>query len=298
MDFNGVILMSSVLDFQTITFDAGNLMPYVMYLPSYAAVAWYHHALPNQPAQLRPFLKEVEHFATTDYMQALLAGDEIAPDVRTRMLDQLHRYTGLSTEYLDRADLKVDASEFEKELLREHGEVVGRLDARFTGPTGDLLAQRAPYDPQSTSISSAFVSTFNTYLHTELNFPRDKEYAVSGRVQPWNWRHGPQRGWPGHTNVAVDLGEALQRNTRLHVLLNSGLFDLATPYFGAEWTMDQLGLPKELRGHIRFEEYDAGHMMYVYQPSLAKLKQNIASFIDATSGVSGSAGRVAATSSK
>ncbi|HEX5435911.1 MAG TPA: hypothetical protein VFW98_02040 [Gemmatimonadaceae bacterium] len=284
MDFNGVVLMSSVLDFQTITFDPGNDEPYIMYLPSYAAVAWYYHALPNQPAELRPFLKQVEHFATHDYAEALLAGSTITPARRDSIIQQLHRYTGLSTDYIDKADLRVDASQFEKELLREHGQVVGRLDARFTGPTGDLLAERAPYDPQSADISSAFVSTFNHYLHTELNFGTDMHYVVSGRVQPWDWTHGNSRGWPGHTNVATDLAEALSYNTKLHVLLNSGLFDLATPYFAAEWTMDHQGLPPKLRSHIEEKEYLAGHMMYVHQPSLAKLKQNIAAFIDATSG--------------
>lgn len=284
MDFNGVILMSAVLDFQTITFDPGNDEPYIMYLPSYAAVAWYHHALPQQPAELRPFLKQVEHFATTEYAQALMAGSTLAPAERQKVLEQLHQYTGLSTDYLDKADLRVGAGEFEKELLREHGQVVGRLDARFTGPTGDMLAQNAEYDPQSADISSAYTSLFNHYLHDELNFGRDMQYVVSGRVQPWDWSHGQRRGWPGHTNVAVDLAEALQYNTRLHVLLNSGLFDLATPYFAAEWTMDHLGLPKELRSHIQEAEYDAGHMMYVHPASLAKLKQNIAAFIDGTSG--------------
>ena len=298
MDFNGVILMSSVLDFQTITFDPGNLMPYVLYLPSYAAVAWYHKVLPDQPAQLRPFLKEVEHFATTDYLHALMQGDDLPPDERARIIEQLHKYTGLDTGYIDRANLQVDAPEFEKELLREHGEVIGRLDARFTGPTFDMLAQRSPYDPQSSSISSAFVSTFQTYLHTDLNFPRDKQYMVSGNVNPWNWQHGRRGGWPGHTNVAVDIAQALQLNPHLHVLLNSGLFDLATPYYAAEWTFDQMDLPKNLRGHVQFAEYDAGHMMYVYEPSLAKLKENIASFIDATSGVNGTAGRVATSTSK
>ena len=284
MDFNGVILMSAVLDFQTITFDPGNDEPYIMYLPSYAAVASYFHALPEEPKELRPFLKEVEHFATTDYAAALLAGSNLTPAARDSILERLHRYTGLSKEYLDKADLRVDAGEFEKELLREHGQVVGRLDARFTGPTGDLLAQRAPYDPQSADISSAYASVFNHYLHTELNFGKDKQYTVSGNVRPWDWTHGQSRGWPGHTNVAVDLAEALQYNTRLQVLLNSGIYDLATPYFAAEWTMDHLGLPPELRAHIHEAEYDAGHMMYVHGPSLAKLKQNIASFIDQTSG--------------
>jgi carboxypeptidase C (cathepsin A) len=284
MDFNGVVLMSAVLDFQTITFDPGNDEPYIMYLPSYAAVAWYYNALPNRPAELRPFLTQVEHFATTEYAQALLAGSTITPTERTKVIEQLHRYTGLSTDYLDKADLRVDAGQFEKELLREHGEVVGRLDARFTGPTGDLLAERAQYDPQSADISSAYTSAFNQYMHTELNYGKDKQYVVSGRVQPWDWTHGGGRGWPGHTNVAVDLAQALQYNTHLEVLLNSGLFDLATPYFAAEWTMDHMGLPKELRSHIHEAEYDAGHMMYVHPASLAKLKQNIASFIDRTSG--------------
>lgn len=285
MDFNGVILMSSVLDFQTITFDAGNLLPYVLYLPSYTAVAWYHHALPHPPAQLRPYLTEVEHFATTDYMHALLEGTAITPEEQSRVIARLHEYTGLDTAYLRQANLRVDNEEFEKELLREHGIVVGRLDARFTGPTGDLLAERAPYDPQSTSISSAFVSTYHTYLRSELQFTSVEPYLPAGRVRPWDWKHPDTGGWPGHTNVAIDLAQALQRNPHLHVLLNSGLFDLATPYFAAEWTMDQLELPPDLRAHITFAEYDAGHMMYVHPVSLAELKKNIAGFIDATSGV-------------
>lgn len=289
MDFNGVVLMSSVLDFQTITFDPGNDMPYVLYLPSYAAVAWYHHALPQQPSVLRPFLAEVERFATTEYAQALLAGSKLPAADRAHILDRLHQYTGLSREYLDRADLRVDNGEFEKELLREHGEVVGRLDARYTGPTGDPMESRASYDPQSADVSSAFTSAFNSYLHDELNFGRDRQYVVMGNVQPWNWNHPARRGWPGHTNVAVDLSQALQYNTKLQVLLNSGLFDLATPYYAAEWTMDHLQLPKDLQGHVHEAEYDAGHMMYLHEPSLAQLKRNIAAFIDETSGVGATA---------
>jgi carboxypeptidase C (cathepsin A) len=284
IDLNGIMLLSAVLDFQTITFDAGNDMPYILYLPSYAAVAWYHNALANRAAQLRPFLQEVERFAMTDYAQALLAGGTLAAADRARIVDRLAQYTGLSKDYLEKADLRVDAPEFEKELLREHGEVVGRLDARFTGATGDPLAQRAPYDPQSSDISSAYTSALNQYMHEELNFGRDKMYTISGNVNPWDWRHGAQRGWPGHTNVAVDLAEAIQENPRLHVQLNSGLFDLATPYYAAEWTMDHLGLSPEQRKQIEEVEYDAGHMVYVHEASLARFKQSIASFIDHTTG--------------
>ncbi len=283
MDFNGVVLMSQVLDFQTIAFAPGNPMPYIFYLPSYAAVAWYHNALPQRPAALRPFLQEVERFATGEYAQALLAGSRLDPATRGRVLDRLHQYTGLSRDYLDKADLRVDNSQFEKELMREKGLGVGRLDARFTGPSANPLAERVTYDPQSADISSAYTSAWNEYLHNELNFGRDKQYVVSGRVQPWDWTHGERRGWPGFTNVAVDLAQALQYNTRLRVLLNSGLFDLATPYYAAQYTMEHLDLPASLRDHVQIAEYDAGHMMYVNPEAAAKLKQTIAAFIQATS---------------
>src|SRR5665213_447401 len=285
IDLNGVILLSSVLDFQTITFDAGNDEPFIMYLPSYAAVAWYHNALSNRPAELRPFLKEVEHFATTDYAQALLAGGNLSSADRAKVLDKLVQYTGLSRAYIDKANLRVNAGQFEKELLREHGLTVGRLDARFTGETGDPLSEEADYDPQSSDISSAYVSLFNQYLHEDLNYGRDKLYAMSGRVNPWDWKHGPSAGWPGHTNVAVDLAQALSVNPRLHVLLNSGLYDLATPYFAAEWTMDHMGIPARVRSQITEAEYMSGHMIYVNVPALAQFKSNVAAFIDRTSGV-------------
>lgn len=285
IDLNGVILLSSVLDFQTITFDPGNDEPYIMYLPSYASVAWYHNALPNRPADLRSFLTDVEHFATTDYAQALLAGDKLSSAERTRIIGKLQQYTGLSASYIDKANLRVNASQFEKELLREHGLTVGRLDARFTGETGDPLAENAEYDPQSADISSAYVSLFNQYMHEDLNYGRDKLYAISGRVNPWDWSHGARGGWPGHTNVATDLANTLSTNPKLHVMLNSGLFDLATPYFAAEWTMDHLGVPPNVRSQITEAEYMSGHMIYVHEPSLAKFKSNVAAFIDKTSGV-------------
>lgn len=285
IDLNGVVLLSSVLDFQTITFDPGNDEPFIMYLPSYAAVAWYHNALASRPADLRPFLKEVEHFATTDYAQALLAGDNLSSTDRTRIIAKLQQYTGLSRDYIDKANLRINASQFEKELLREHGQVLGRLDARFTGETGDLLAEESGYDPQSADISSAYVSLFNQYMHEDLNYGKDKLYAISGRVNPWDWTHGNRRGWPGHTNVAVDLANTLSANPKLHVLLNSGLFDLATPYFAAEWTMDHMGVPKQVRSQVTEAEYLSGHMIYVHVPALAKFKANVAAFIDRTSGL-------------
>ncbi len=283
IDLNGVILISSVLDFQTIAFSPGNDVPYVLYLPSFAAVAYYHHALPEQPQALDPFLRQAEQFALGDYAHALLAGGTLESAERDRILEQLHRYTGLSMDYLDKADLRVNNSQFEKELMREHGIVIGRLDARFAGPTDDMLGEYADYDPQSAAVSSAFTSAWNSYLHNELNFGRDMRYTVSGNVNPWNWTHGGRRGWPGFTNVAVDLAQAMKHDPKLQVLVNNGVYDLATPYFATVYTMDHLGLPPELRSHIQRVDYEAGHMMYLHVPSLAKLKQNIAAFIERTS---------------
>jgi carboxypeptidase C (cathepsin A) len=288
VDLNGIILVSAVLDFQTITFNPGNDIPYFLYLPSYTAVAFYHHALPDQPAQLQPLLDEVEHFAVTEYADALLQGDKLTGQARQEVLQKLHRYTGLSVDYLDAADLRVDNSQFEKELMRETGVVLGRLDARFTGFTEDGVGERADFDPQSASVSSAYASSWNRYLRDELGYDGTRDYRISGNVNPWNWQHGQQRGWPGHTNVAVDLARTMRQNPTLHVMLNSGLHDLATPYFAADYTMDHLGLPPELRGNVERVEYEAGHMMYLYEPALARFKTEVAGFIQRTSDGGGS----------
>jgi len=283
---NGIVLVSAVLDFRTILFSPGDDVPYIVNLPSYAATAWYHEALPDRPAELQPFLTEVEHFAVHDYATALLAGSKLDPAERDRILGKLHAYTGLSRDYLDRADLRVTAPEFEKELLRKKGEVVGRLDARFVGASGDLLAQTPSQDPQSSAISSAFAAAWNTYLRKELGYDGKREYVPSGNVQPWNFKHGRGIGFglAGVPNVGPDLAGAIERNPTLQVLLVSGLYDLATPYFAAEWTMDHLGLPKQLRDNIRTVHFEAGHMMYVHQGSLPRWREAIGAFIDRTSG--------------
>jgi len=284
IDLNGVILLSASLDFETKTFNPGNDEAYLMFLPTYAAVAWYHHALPQRPAELRPFLHTVEHFAVNGYARALLA-DSLSPAERSAILDTLHQYTGLSRDYLDRANLRVTAAQFQKELLREHGELISRLDARFTGETGDLLAEDANYDPQATDIGSAYVSLFNQYMHEDLHYGRDRIYTVKGGAGRWDWSHNSNVGGrPGYTNSAVDLARTLSVNPKLHVLLNSGLFDLATPYYASEWTMDHLGVPAAVRSRITEAEYRSGHMIYVHVPALAEFKKNVAAFIDATSG--------------
>lgn len=287
IDLNGIVLVSAVLDLQTLVFSPGDDLPYVVNLPSYAATAWYLEALPGtRPPELQPFLAEVEEFALTDYATALLAGGRLSENERSRILDRLEAYTGLRRDYLEKANLRVTAPEFEKELLRDHGLVVGRLDARFTGPTGDLLDRTPTQDPQSSAISGAYASAWNTYLRDELGYDGEREYVPSGNVRPWNWEHGPDVGFgqTGLTNVGPDLVRAFERNPNLEVLLVNGLYDLATPYFAAVWTMDHLGLPPDLRDNIQRADFEAGHMMYVHEPSLQIWKETLDAFIERTSG--------------
>jgi carboxypeptidase C (cathepsin A) len=287
IDLNGIVLVSTVLDFNTILFPPGATIPYIVNLPSFAVIAAYLDALPGgKPADLEAFKKEVEEWAMTDYATAILAGGALDPQQRSVILEQMHRYTGLSQDFLDKADLRVSAPEFEKELLRDRRLVVGRLDARFTGPTGDQLETTPSHDPQSSAISSAYTSVFNTYIREELGYDGDREYVPSGMARPWNWNRGNNIGFglPGIPNVAPDLATAIERNPRLEVLLVSGIYDLATPYFAAVWTMDNMGLPPDLRDNIQRADFPAGHMMYVEQTLLPRWKQTLDAFIERTSG--------------
>jgi len=288
VDLNGIVLVSSVLDFNTIIFSPGADIPYITNVPSYAAVAWYHDVLPGpRPAELGPFLEDVEAWALGDYAAALLAGSRLTPDDRARVVRRMHEYTGLDESYIDQADLRVTAPEFEAELLRDRGLMVGRLDARFTGPKGDLLADRPDFDPQSTAISSAYTSAFNRYVRSELGYDGDREYVPSGMARPWNWSRGQGNGFgmAALTNVGPDLASAIRRNPELEVLLVNGIYDLATPYFAAVWTMDKLGLPPELRDNIQRVDFTAGHMMYVDQALLGQWRDALSAFIDRTSRV-------------
>jgi carboxypeptidase C (cathepsin A) len=289
IDLNGIVLVSSVLQFNTIQFAPGDDIPYITNVPSYAVVAEYLDALPDgKPADLEAFMEEVEAWALTDYATALIAGSTLDDATRSRVIDQMHRYTGLSRDFIDKADLRVSAPEFQAELLRDDELQVGRLDARFTGPVGDELQTRPSHDPQSSAISSAYTSAFNAYLRDELGYDGEREYVPSGATRNWNWGRmggGGMFGRGGGTpNVGPDLANAIRRNPELEVLLINGIYDLATPYFAAVWTMDHLGLPPELRDNIQRADFAAGHMMYVEQSLLPQWKQTLDAFITRTSG--------------
>ena len=284
MAFNGVILVSCALDIGAIGL-GGNDISYALYLPTYAAVAWYHKALPDPPAELAPFLDEVRTYALGEYAHALMLGDELPADERAAVIEKLHRYTGLSVDYLDKANLRVNEPEFTKELLRGRRETVGRLDARFTGYSFDQLGERAEFDPQSEAVTGAFTAAFMDYLHRDLKFGADRTYVVSGSVWPdWKFTHktpGSRRPQP-MVNTAADLAHALGLNPHLRVLALQGIFDLATPALATEYVFAHMGLDPSLQSHIEVKEFDAGHMMYLHEPSLKKFKAAVAAFIDAT----------------
>ena len=285
MQLNGVILVSCAMDFQTIVDRGGSDLPFALYLPTYAAVAWYQKALPEQPSDRDAFLEEARTFALGEYTHALAQGNHLPAAERQKVLAQLHRFTGLSVESLDRADLRVPEAQFTKELLRERRETVGRLDARFVGFSFDQLGEQAEFDPQSTAIDGAFTAAFMDYLHRELKFGVDKQYVTSASLWgKWDYKHRtPGSRWPQPVvNTAPDLAHALGTNPYLRVLALQGLYDLATPSLATDYVFAHMNLDQELESHITVDTFEAGHMMYLHEPSLEKFKAAVASFIKAT----------------
>ena len=285
--FNGIVLISSVLDLGTISFNPGVDMPYVFYLPSYAATAWYHKMLKDRPQDLGNFLEEARHFAQTEYASALMKGDRLTATEKTAVAKSMSRYTGLGEDYLVSANLRVNLPQFMKELQRGKARTTGRLDSRFTGWSYDLLGEYAEYDPQDTAITGPFTAAFNAYVREVLKFGQDKVYHTGADEagQNWDWKHhgGDNYGFPGSPNVEGDLIQAMLANPHLQIEVENGLYDLATPFFATEYTMQHLGLPESLQKNIHLQYYDAGHMMYVRDEDLVKLKANVAAFIDAAS---------------
>lgn len=284
MYLNGIILVSAVLDFQTISFQPGNDMPYFLFLPTYTAVAWYHKKLPPdlQKKDLREVLDEVEKFALEEYALALLKGNELPENDKKEIVQRLSRYTGLSTEYIEQTNLRIMLYRFAKELLRDEHMTVGRLDGRFTGKDADAAGERYENDPSSTAILGPFATAFKNYVRTELGYKSELPYAIYGNVHPWNWSTG--RGRTPSLNLTDTLRRAMSDNQFLKVFVANGYYDGATPYFGTEYTFAHLGLNSEFKDRVRMGYYEAGHMMYIHKASHAKFKNDIAEFIRWASG--------------
>jgi carboxypeptidase C (cathepsin A) len=280
MYLNGIILISTVLNFETISFDEGNELAYPLFLPSYAATAWYHKKLPaDLQSDLRRTLAEAEKFAEGEYTHALVRGDRLSTEETKSVRAKLAHYTGLSEDFLTRNNLRVDISRFTKELLRPERQVVGRFDSRLKGPDLDTASDRPDYDPSYAAVQGAYTAAFNQYVRNELKYETDLTYEVlTGRVQPWDYGGARNR----YLNVAPTLRQAMTRNRELHVFVGSGLFDLATPYFATEYTMTHLGVEPPLADHVSLYYYEAGHMMYIHKPSRQKLKKDLAGFVQTT----------------
>ena len=290
IDLNGVILLSQILNFATDVDGArtnpGVDLPYELGLPTYAATAWYHHKLPTQPAALEPFLAEVEDFAMGDYAHALGEGSALSMAEKQKIAEKLHSYTGLPVDYLLKADLRISGGYFEKELQDQAELTTGRLDTRFVGPALDPLSATSEYDPQSAAISSAYVTTFNDYVRRELKYGEGQTFLPSAYGIPgftWDMKHGQSEG--GTLNVMPDLAAAMKTNPRLKVMLNSGYYDLATPFFAAVYEEHHLPIPASLTGNIEYQFYESGHMVYVQQDALHKLHDKVAAFIRASANV-------------
>lgn len=285
IDLNGVILLSQILAFDnrpdSVQQNPSIDQPYVLVLPSYAATAWYHHRLPNQPAQLQPLLKEVEQFAMGEYWSALAAGNSLPADRKAAIAAKLHDYTGLPVDYLMRSNLRVNVGQFMKTLQGDET-TTGRLDTRFSGPTIDPMSREADYDPQSAAIGSAYVSAFNDYVRGTLGFGQNLSYKVEVDNRNWDFRHKPPDAETFSAyapNALVDLADAMKLNPNLKVQLNAGYFDIATPYFQSMYELDHLPMQDSLRKNIDMHFYQSGHMVYAHEPSLKELHDNVAAFI-------------------
>ena len=291
VDLNGVLLLSQILAFDASADEPeanpGVDLPYELALPTYAATAWFHHKLDNAPATLDALLPEVESFALGEYADALAAGSTLDATRKHAVAQKLHQYTGLPVDYLEKADLRVNVGEFDKTLQDSSDTTTGRIDTRFTGPTMDPLSQQAAYDPLIAGIGSAFTALFNDYVRNELQFRTDRPVKLFADVEKaWNFQHQPpgqSQPVPQTTNVMPDLAHAMKYNPQLKIQVNSGYFDLATPFFEGSYEMQHLQIPPSLQKNIEYRYYQSGHMVYLHEPSLKALHDNAADFIRRTS---------------
>jgi carboxypeptidase C (cathepsin A) len=281
MYLNGLMLVSAILNFQGYIFDPGNDLPNLTHLPTYAATAWYHKLLADefQQMELPAFLDEVQAFTFGEYNQALTLGAGLSQDRRRQILQKLSGVTGLSEDFLDRCNLRVEIHRFTKELMRHQRRTVGRLDTRFLGIDRDSAGEFFEHDPSMSAILGPYTAAFNHYVRSDLKFEKDLPYEILNfKVWPWSYAEHENR----YLDVAETLRKAMSVNPFLKVFIASGYFDLATPYTATEYTFNHLGLDPELQPNVSMAYYPAGHMMYLHLPSLAKLKGDLAAFINTT----------------
>ena len=276
--FNGILLVSSILNFETARFARGNELPYTLYLPTYTATAWYHKRLPAdlQSRDLKSVLDEAEAWSGGDYARFLTLGSDATREQRTAALDQLARYTGLERRYLDLSDLRVPIQNFCKELMRAERRTVGRLDSRFTGVDDRAISETPEFDPSLAAIRPPYTAMLNQYVRGELGYKSDLTYHIlGGGIGPWDWGSANS----GFADVSGALRAAFSRNPDMRLFVASGYYDLATPYFATGYTLGHLMLEPAERARVMTREYEAGHMMYIHEGELARLKRDVVEFV-------------------
>ena len=277
VQLNGITFMSTVLSFADFQGDQSM----INFMPTYAADAWYHGKIPGKPP-LDAFLQQARDFASGPYATALQKGNMITPEEKQQVAQQMAQLTGLSADYIVRSNLRVDPGRFRRELLRDRHQIIGRIDSRFLGTEPDQVGDSADYDPQGSAITGGFVGALNDYLFRDLGYRSPLTYRPNNYAQTqgggWSFQHKSADGRQQIADTSVDLADAMRQNPRMKVLSVNGVYDLATPFHGAEYEFKHMALEPQLQANIRYTYYSAGHMMYIDPPSARKLKADLVAF--------------------
>lgn len=276
---NGIVLISTILNFETARFDTGNDLPYILFLPTYSAIAWYHKRLPAdlQAQPVERVADAAEQFALDAYTHALAQGDRISDTEKRSVIASLARFTGLSPDYIEHANLRIRIDRFDKELLRAQRRTVGRLDGRFTGYDRDAAGEDTDYDPSLAAIMGEYTAVFNDYIRRELKFESDLPYEIlTPKVQPWSFDNARNR----YVDVAETLRGAMSQNPSLKVFVANGYYDLATPFAATHYTFARMQLEPDIRKNVSMDSFEGGHMMYIDRRAHGKLKKDLATFIE------------------
>ncbi|MBO9725677.1 MAG: peptidase S10 [Novosphingobium sp.] len=280
MALNGVVLLSSIMNYgiRQSGFDTIHLG----YLPTFAAVAWYHGRVTDRPATVDEFVEQARQFANGEYAAALAKGQDITPAEEDAVAQKLSRFTGLSVDYVKQANLRIDLGRFRKELLRSGRETVGRFDGRYKGIDADAAGESPEYDPSDTAISGLYVGSFLDQLTTRLGYKTELDYRLSAREGgdfDWDWSHSPPAGRSQNVaDVTADLGAAMRTNPHLRVLSLNGYYDMATPFFSTERDLKHMMLEPGLRQNLQFRYYPAGHMVYLNPEALHQMRLDMQRF--------------------